>query len=350
MEDSMDKRYQVFISSTYVDLQEERKEVMQALLEQDCIPAGMELFPASNDDQWTLIKKVIDDCDYYILILAGRYGSMDSEGMGYTEKEYRYAIETGKPVIAFLHKNPDNIITSKSEKTPEGIEKLGAFRELAQTKMTKYWTDSHDLGSVVSRSMIRLIRDYPAIGWVKADNISDENTMIELLKLQKENNELKKQIANLKVDAPEGANKFAQGDDVVDITYCIHYTDKSDKKWFHDYAYNYTWNELFSELSPYLVSECDEVSLLKVLKELIRNSEGYSEDIKLFRKENDVKKITLTEIKINSFQIIKVQLQALGLIQKSIKNRSVKDKLTYWKLTPYGEHVMIQLIAIKKEN
>ena len=71
----MDKRHQVFVSSTYEDLQNERKEVMQALLELDCIPAGMELFPASNEDQWTLIKRIIDDCDYYIVIIGGRYGS-----------------------------------------------------------------------------------------------------------------------------------------------------------------------------------------------------------------------------------------------------------------------------------
>ena len=68
----MDKIYQVFVSSTFTDLQEERKEVMQALLELDCMPAGMELFPASNDDQWTLIKRVIDACDYYLLIIGGR--------------------------------------------------------------------------------------------------------------------------------------------------------------------------------------------------------------------------------------------------------------------------------------
>jgi hypothetical protein len=59
-------RYQVFVSSTYRDLQQERQQVMQALLELDCIPAGMELFPATDDDQWTLIKKVIDNSDYYV--------------------------------------------------------------------------------------------------------------------------------------------------------------------------------------------------------------------------------------------------------------------------------------------
>ena len=99
----MDKRYQVFISSTYEDLKEERKEVMQALLELDCIPAGMELFSAADDDQWKIIQKVIDDCDYYIIISAGRYGSSDNSGMGYTEKEYKYALENGKPILGFIH-------------------------------------------------------------------------------------------------------------------------------------------------------------------------------------------------------------------------------------------------------
>lgn len=72
----MDKKYQVFVSSTYIDLVEERQEVMQALLELDCIPIGMELFPAADEEQWSLIKRLIDDCDYYILIVGGRYGSV----------------------------------------------------------------------------------------------------------------------------------------------------------------------------------------------------------------------------------------------------------------------------------
>ena len=80
----MDKRYQVFVSSTYKDLIDERQEVMQALLETDCIPVGMELFPASSDSQWEYIKHIIDECDYYILIIAGRYGSEDADGMSNT--------------------------------------------------------------------------------------------------------------------------------------------------------------------------------------------------------------------------------------------------------------------------
>jgi hypothetical protein len=98
---TVSKKYQVFVSSTYTDLQEERQEVIKALLELDCFPAGMEFFPSTDDDQWTLIKRIIDECDYYIIIIGGRYGSVTPEGISHTEKEYRYALETGKPIIAF---------------------------------------------------------------------------------------------------------------------------------------------------------------------------------------------------------------------------------------------------------
>ncbi|EDU5982372.1 forkhead box transcription factor, partial [Salmonella enterica subsp. enterica serovar Aberdeen] len=50
----------------------------------------------------------------------------------------------------------------------------------------------------------------------------------------------------------------------------------------------------------------------------------------------------------SDFQTIKVQFRALGLIIKSEKSRSVKDKGTYWTLTPYGENLMTTLRAIKK--
>jgi hypothetical protein len=114
----MDKRYQVFVSSTYADLKEERQRVMQTLMEADCIPAGMELFPAADEEQFAFIKKVIDDCDYYLIIIGGRYGSTTADGISYTEKEYDYAVSLGLKVIALIHENPDLIPSGKSEKDP----------------------------------------------------------------------------------------------------------------------------------------------------------------------------------------------------------------------------------------
>lgn len=60
----MEKKYQVFISSTYKALMEERKKIQRILLMANCIPAGMEAFVATNDEQFNVIKQVIDLCDY----------------------------------------------------------------------------------------------------------------------------------------------------------------------------------------------------------------------------------------------------------------------------------------------
>lgn len=164
----MEKRYQVFVSSTYADLKEERQRVIQTLMEIDCIPSGMELFPALDEEQWEFIKKVIDDCDYYLLIIGGRYGSTTAEGISYTEKEYDYAVSKGIRVIALLHGHPDSIPFGKSEVLPEVRERLNSFRnKVARNRLVKFWNTAEELPSLVSISLLNTIRTYPATGWIR---------------------------------------------------------------------------------------------------------------------------------------------------------------------------------------
>ncbi len=85
------KKYDIFVSSTFEDLKDERRTLQAHILKQGHSPVGMELFSAGNDDQWAIIKNVIDACDYYIVIIAGRYGSRTRTGISYTEREFRYA-------------------------------------------------------------------------------------------------------------------------------------------------------------------------------------------------------------------------------------------------------------------
>jgi hypothetical protein len=168
----MSKRNQVFVSSTFDDLQEERRQVTWALLAMDCIPSGMELFSAANADQWTVITRMIDDCDYYILILAGRYGSTDDKGISYTEKEFDYADEKGKPIIAFLHGNPGIIPGDKLERDARSRKKLEAFRDKVKRRLIQYWTSPEELTVRVSTSLHNLFNSNPTSGWVRAESIS----------------------------------------------------------------------------------------------------------------------------------------------------------------------------------
>jgi hypothetical protein len=94
-------KYQIFVSSTYEDLKEERDTAIKAILETGNIPVGMEMFSAGDEQQWELIKRQIEDCDYYVVIVAHRYGSMDGN-ISYTEKEYDFAVEKKIPILGFV--------------------------------------------------------------------------------------------------------------------------------------------------------------------------------------------------------------------------------------------------------
>lgn len=187
----MEKRYQVFVSSTYADLKEERQHVIQALMEMDCIPAGMELFPAADVEQWEFIKRVIDDCDYYLLIIGGRYGSTTDDGISYTEKEFDYAVENGLKVVALIHGEPDDIPFGKSEKDEGLRNKLFSFRDKVMNgRLVKFWTTSKELPGLVALSMTKTIKMYPATGWVRANNIDNEDILVSVKQKQKEDSYL----------------------------------------------------------------------------------------------------------------------------------------------------------------
>src|SRR5207244_2864020 len=70
-------------SSTYDDLRAEREQVLRAVLEMGHIPVGMEMFSAADEEQWKIIARHIDESDYYIVIVAHRYGSITPEGISY---------------------------------------------------------------------------------------------------------------------------------------------------------------------------------------------------------------------------------------------------------------------------
>ena len=53
----MEKKYQIFISSTYKDLIEARSKVRDAILSMMHFPVGMEMFNAADEEQWEIIQE-----------------------------------------------------------------------------------------------------------------------------------------------------------------------------------------------------------------------------------------------------------------------------------------------------
>lgn len=166
------KRYQIFISSTYEDLKDERLAVLDALLAMDCIPAGMELFTAASKQTFEVIKKVIDESDYYILIIAGRYGSIAEGGLSYTEEEFDYAVSKSMPVLAFIHDRPSTLPAEYTD--PENQAKLDAFKKkVRSSRLTKSWRTIDKLVRDVAESLRKEISDNPQLGWERSHQKED---------------------------------------------------------------------------------------------------------------------------------------------------------------------------------
>ncbi len=167
-----DKRYQVFVSSTSVDLSDVRRIVIDALLESSYIPVGMELFNATTDAAWPTIERIIDACDYCVVIVAARYGSVRSNGVSFTESEYEYAKKRGKPILAFLHGDIGAIPRDKTETVKSAMVKLEKFRaRLQEDLLFKYWTNEHELARKVISGLNETVRTSPQPGWVRSDSL-----------------------------------------------------------------------------------------------------------------------------------------------------------------------------------
>jgi len=165
------RRYQVFVSSTFEDLKDERQQVVHSLLEMQCFPAGMELFPATSAEQWKLIKSIISESDYYVVIVAARYGTLiPGQKFSYTEREFDFARRVGIPILAFYHSAPGKIIGDKTERTQIGKERLERFKDkLRHNRLCKAWSNAHELGSAVKSSLQQAIKDSPRAGWIRAN-------------------------------------------------------------------------------------------------------------------------------------------------------------------------------------
>lgn len=343
----VDKRYQFFISSTFTDLKEQRQAVLRAVLELNHMPAGMELFPASDESAWQLIRDVIDASDYYILIVGGRYGSTDEAGLGYTEKEYDYAVDRKKPVLAFLHEDPVTLPRQSTDTDKAAWQKLLTFREkLKKNHTLVMWTSAGDLKAKVIVAVTSQMKRRPASGWVRADQVPSAGTVTEVLALRSRVSELEKELQETSLAPPPDTEDLAQGDDVVSVRGDLE-IGQSDFDFMnakHPKTIHSTWNEIFGSVAPTMINEASEFELFAVFRSLFERIVRDQVEMDL---DEGIKGFHVRDEQIQTFI---VQFRALGLIRASVRQRSVKDTNAYWKLTVRGDHRMTMLRAIRKRR
>lgn len=248
--------------------------------------------------------------------------------------EFDYAIKQGIKVIALLHGSPEKLSVEKSEISVEARGKLQAFRDKVSTgRLVKYWADSSELPGLVSLSLNKTMRIYPAVGWIRASEGSSEELLKEINELRKENAALSQELAqarNLKravYDVPDLA-----GFDEVFTLNGEHWNGVRILCWSVDLS----WEQIFYYVSPYLVSSRKESFVKGILLEAACVCAGYP--------------TTMSTLQDQDFQTVAIQLKVLGLVVVDVSGlgEDIADPL--WSITAEGEKIMVGLRAVKKNS
>jgi hypothetical protein len=320
----MEKRYQVFVSSTYEDLKEERQKVISILIGLDCFPAAMEFFSASDDDQWSQIKRIIDDCDYYVLITAGMYGSIDPKsGLGYTELEYDYAIKSGRPTISFYRADLTQLTGAKCEKTDVLKAKLESFRaKVKASKMCRAWDTPDGLAAAVAVAIPRLMKERQSAGWIKGDAAADP---AKELALRDRIEELDAELLKLRGRPIELIADLAKG--IETYTFKLHYSIyRPGGMTRHEKMVTMQWDGIFGMFGRFLINPLPHASAKSDFAKCVGES--------IY---GDVRDAYLTDAEMTT---ITLQLETLGLIESG-------DKPGRWTLTPAGKSYLQKIATIK---
>ncbi|MDO8267794.1 MAG: DUF4062 domain-containing protein [Moraxellaceae bacterium] len=330
----MSVKYQVFISSTFGDLELERGQVIKAVLEMGHIPVGMEMFSAADDEQWSVIARQIDEADYYAVIVAHRYGSVTPTGISYTEKEYDYAVASGVPVLGFVLDDKAPWPADKNEKNEVMRSAAERFREKIKSRLVNFWTTKDDLHAKFSIALMKAFITHPRTGWAKADEAAGPAVTRELTRLSAENAELRNKIEQIRI-IEKNQQRDAHRDvfRILEKNKVITHVRKNENDWGP--KLKHTLLEIFEGISPNLIVE--------------NNTKAIAGDI-AFHVTQETDYYHTWPVPSNHIADILVDLHALNLIEPSCKRHPVSDTKEYWALTEFGRGFFKELRRIRLDT
>jgi hypothetical protein len=183
----MAKKYHIFTGSTSDDLKNERKELPALIIEMGHIPVMPDFIDSTGGSGTQLIKKNIEECDYFIVLVAHKYFEQQ-------EAEYTRALKKGIPVIALIIDEKARWKASKKESGAALLGKLKDFKEKLRAGPHAFWTNTADLRQKAQSLLIQEMNLNPRQGWLSSDQAIDPSVANELSRLSAENEELKRRV------------------------------------------------------------------------------------------------------------------------------------------------------------
>lgn len=329
----MQRIHHVFVSSTYSDLIDERKKVSEAISKAGFVAEGMEIFPASSQRQFDFIKRIIDRCDYYILVLGGRYGSLFNEHTSYTRAEYEYARSKDIPILSLLHRNVDSLPSDKREEDEGFREKLEEFRLFVErTSLVDYWGTPDEAGMKAIAALSQEVAVNAGAGWIRGDYAATEDLLAEMNSLRKQNEELRAELssANSAASASVVIENLADLDDDVEISVTLWHSRYSDKV----LAETLSWREILKIVGPEYRTQKNVTGVSSALgRYFTKNQTDYS-----------------LKYDLPLFQRILMQFELLGILKASELRLKGGGTGLFYKLTEKGVSALLLSSAIRTEE
>ncbi len=337
------KLYQVFISSTYHDLVEERRVVLELLPQMGCMPI---LLPSQGPQAWPSVRKRIEAADYYFLLVGSRYGSLTPSGVSHTHQEFVHARYKKKPMLICQHAQPSIRPEAMQETTTEGKTRFQDFCQLLSEESPLIWRDTADLARLLRSMLPAWIQKNPAEGWVRASSLTA--TLTSTRSPAREDPDLDEalaRVAELEAERDQWLSglfrpsELAQGLEITEVNYQanVYHAGHCELLMLRS---SLSWNEIFLALATHMRQPQTERFMQDRLADFLRQR-GLADAQKQRPKAHALTDIRLSEL---SFTAIRIQLRTLGLIGKARYVQKISGTDTLWQLTLQGEYQINRLL------
>lgn len=318
------------MASSYTDVVGERLKLEYALL-------GAGAFPWEFSERRTSLntskaRQQIDESDYAVFILSGKYGDLSASGISYLHLDFLYALNKNKVIISFIDMYPDRKMRENQEIDPEMIKKLNAFREILK-KDSSYvyeYSNNFHLERGAKALLAQAISEKPALGWTRPQ--TNDSLQKEILRLKDQIADLERKLAIASVKKADGSveqEDDVDKDDVIRVQYRAHaYQDGN----LHDVNPQriMSWDLILKVLAPHFSKPTLESTFIRVMNEYLEKT-GL-EDARAFYPRAHA--VARTQIDPRSVQQIKLQMKWNNWIVPQAENPTTNR--VYWELTPEG--------------
>lgn len=341
----MNRKLQVFISSTFEDLRDERQAAVEGVLLARHIPAGMELFTAGDASQLEVIKQWIKESDAYLLILGARYGSIEpTSGLSYSEIEYDFAVANGLPHFALVLDDPAierKHLAGLKRPSAEDAAKLSSFRLKVLSKSSKFVDNPDQIKLGIVQSLHEIESRPGLVGWLRSSEVRNDPQITEQLSaLVEANTHLRESLEQSRQQLAESESRRSAPEDLAPLESTIslslevydRISDRYPYKWRPDKTVEVGWRDLFGRIAIKLLAPTNDDTLNRAIAEEI--SEAVSSEKR-------------RQICQRDWETVKAQFLALDYVTITYGTTVMNTGALFWNLTQLGKKIGLLLRSVR---